>query len=153
MRNAKDSNILLIETDLHTRNLAFAITPIQSLDEAQCLQKLRKPETAPVKRKDGKELEPNVPLYLVRPSHYRLHYSLPLPPIRIIDFGESFFHAQPPTELHTPLVVRAPEAVFKDRLDFRVDLWSMGCTVKFSPSALSFPSPTISHGCYLWILF
>ncbi|KAL1858582.1 hypothetical protein Plec18167_003547 [Paecilomyces lecythidis] len=29
--------------------------------------------------------------------------------------------------LHTPLPVRPPEAIFKDQLDYHVDLWTMGC--------------------------
>ncbi|RDI86977.1 hypothetical protein Vi05172_g3209 [Venturia inaequalis] len=29
--------------------------------------------------------------------------------------------------LHTPLPVRAPEIIFGEKFDYRVDLWSMGC--------------------------
>ncbi|KAK9369431.1 kinase-like domain-containing protein, partial [Lipomyces kononenkoae] len=48
-------------------------------------------------------------------------------PIKIVDFGESFLHTTVPRTLHAPLPVRAPEVIFRDRLDYHVDLWSMGC--------------------------
>ncbi|RCI10732.1 hypothetical protein L249_5174 [Ophiocordyceps polyrhachis-furcata BCC 54312] len=49
--------------------------------------------------------------------------------VKITDFGEAFFTNSPPHPLHTPLPVRAPEVVFGDRLDFRVDLWSAACMI------------------------
>ncbi|CAG7926198.1 unnamed protein product [Penicillium olsonii] len=47
--------------------------------------------------------------------------------IKIIDFGESFLATESPRTLHTPFPVRAPEVIFQDRIDHRVDLWGMGC--------------------------
>ncbi|KZF25835.1 kinase-like protein [Xylona heveae TC161] len=113
--------------DLHTRNLLFTIPSIQGLQEQELLAKLKPPETAIVKRKDGKVLCPGVPEYLVRPTCYPAERSLSTQRIKIADFGESFLGNEVAERLHTPLVVRAPEAIFGDRLDYRVDLWSMGC--------------------------
>ncbi|CAA9962520.1 serine protein kinase [Pyrenophora teres f. maculata] len=48
---------------------------------------------------------------------------------KIIDFGQSFFHDDVPETLETPVVFQAPELVFGDKLDYRVDLWSMGCII------------------------
>ena len=121
----------LIRSDLHVRNLAFALPNMDSLSEEEFLQKLKKPETGAVRRKTGKPLEPSIPEYLVRPACFSVDLHLPLPPVKIIDFGESFLTAHPPDQLHTPLAVRAPECIFQDRLDHRVDLWSMGCMVRF----------------------
>lgn len=97
-----------------------------------------KPETASVRRTDGVAPEktvPNVPSQLVRPTSFTKHIREILhadPFVKIIDFGESFQMPNTPTRLHTPLVVRAPECLFSDRLDHRVDLWSMACLVKLS---------------------
>jgi len=44
------------------------------------------------------------------------------PTIKIIDFGRSFSSTAVPQKLHTPLPVRAPEVLFKDSIDYRVDL-------------------------------
>ncbi|KAF2257428.1 kinase-like protein [Trematosphaeria pertusa] len=112
--------------DLHTRNLIFTIPPIHSLREEEFFQKLGKPETGLLRRNDGKPLEPGMPKYLVRPTSYPAVLSS-FHPIKIVDFGESFLSNDIPDTLHTPLPVRAPEIIFGDKLDHRVDLWSMGC--------------------------
>ncbi|KAA8641520.1 uncharacterized protein ATNIH1004_011656 [Aspergillus tanneri] len=113
--------------DLHTRNLAFAVPPMDNVPESEFINMLGKPEIGYVRRKDGKALEPGIPEYIVRPALYRGFPWSPSYPIKIVDFGESFLHTTLPKTLHTPLPVRAPEVIFKDRLDYRVDLWSMGC--------------------------
>ncbi|KAF2875293.1 kinase-like domain-containing protein [Massariosphaeria phaeospora] len=115
--------------DLHTRNLTFVIPSLHTLTEAELLQKLRSPEIGVVTRKDGKPLEPGLPAYLVRPTSYPADVSLSQQQIKIIDFGESFSKNDVPETLHTPLCVRAPEAIFGEKLDYRVDLWSAGCMI------------------------
>lgn len=114
---------------MHTRNLAFTIPSIHSISEEELFQKLGDPEIGLLKRKDGNPLEPGMPEYLVRPTSYPGVLSLSSNPIKIIDFGESFLSNDVPHTLHTPLPVRAPEIIFGDKLDHRVDLWSMGCMV------------------------
>lgn len=90
------------------------------------------PETAAVSRTDGVALDDHVPSYMTRPASFSagLRESLRLPPVvKIIDFGESFLKGKAANKLHTPLAVRAPEVVFGGQIDYRVDLWSMGCLV------------------------
>jgi len=99
------------------------------LSEEEFLHKLGNPETGLLKRNDGKPLEPNAPEYLVRPTSHPADLSLSFNPIKIIDFGESFLSDDIPDMLHTPLPVRAPEIIFGDMFDYRMDLWSMGCMV------------------------
>ncbi|KAH8730405.1 kinase-like domain-containing protein [Phaeosphaeriaceae sp. PMI808] len=115
--------------DLNTRNLTFAIPPLHTLTEAELLQKLRSPEIGAVVRRDRKPLEPGLPAYLVRPTSYPADVSLPQQQIKIIDFGESFSNNDVPETLHTPLCVRAPEVIFGEKLDYRVDLWIAGCMI------------------------
>ncbi|KAK9321262.1 kinase-like domain-containing protein [Lipomyces orientalis] len=89
-----------------------------------------KTEIGHVRRSDGNALEPDIPEYIVRPasSSYLSHSWSASYPIKIVvDFGESFLHTTVPRTRHTPLPVRAPEVIFRDRLDYHVDLWSMGC--------------------------
>jgi len=89
---------------------------------------LGKPEIGFVQRRDGKDLEPGIPEYIMEPTSFPT-YSWDSASIRIIDFGESFLRNAFPRTLHTPLPVRAPEVIFQDHIDYRVDLWSMGCMV------------------------
>lgn len=118
------------DLDLHTRNLAFTIPSLQALREEDFIRKLGRPETGTVQRTDGQPLESSLPRYLVRPTSY--HQDIETS-IKIIDFGQSFFSRDesPPDTLHTPFPYRAPEIIFRDKLDYRVDLWSMACLVRF----------------------
>ncbi|KOS47027.1 hypothetical protein ACN38_g1996 [Penicillium nordicum] len=112
--------------DLHTRNLAFTI-PYDNETEQQFTEMLRKPEIGHVRRRDGKDLEPGIPRYIVRPTSYWMPSWNSAQSIKIVDFGGSFLGTRVPQTLHTPLPVRAPEVIFQDHIDYRVDLWSMGC--------------------------
>ncbi|KAF2449339.1 kinase-like protein [Karstenula rhodostoma CBS 690.94] len=113
--------------DLHTRNLAFTIPSVQVLREEELYEKLGKPKTAYVQRVDRKPLEPGIPRYLVEPSSYSRINSFPLDRVKIVDFGQSFRSTDVPERFYVPLPLQAPEIVFRDRVDWRVDLWSMGC--------------------------
>jgi hypothetical protein len=50
--------------------------------------------------------------------------------IRLLDIGESFLQGEEPKTLAQPGTLRAPETIFMDRFDFRVDLWRAGCMVR-----------------------
>lgn len=116
--------------DIHARNIALAIQHDDSLNERGFLDTLRQPEIGLVHRTDGSPPDIHVPSYLVRPTPFKAKVvlqSLQAPVVKIIDFGESFLPRQTPATLHTPLVVRAPEVLFDDQIDRRVDLWSLGC--------------------------
>ncbi|KAJ5240623.1 uncharacterized protein N7469_002214 [Penicillium citrinum] len=113
--------------DLHTRNLAFTLPFIGNLTEEQFIEMLGKPEIGHVRRRDGNILEPGIPNYVVKPTSHQNLLQNSAPTIKIIDFGQSFSPTAVPQTLHTPLAVRAPEVLFQDTIDYRVDLWSMGC--------------------------
>ncbi|KAF2126322.1 hypothetical protein P153DRAFT_377938 [Dothidotthia symphoricarpi CBS 119687] len=68
-----------------------------------------------------------MPRYLVNSTVCLANFSSSSHTIKIVDFGESFLGHDIPDSFHTPLPVRAPEIVFGDKLNYRVDLWSMGC--------------------------
>ncbi|KAI1173936.1 kinase-like domain-containing protein [Nemania sp. FL0916] len=118
--------------DIHSRNIAFALPDLAlaSLDESQFFEKFGQPETAPVCSVEGIALTAHLPNYIVRPISFRgrkMREALRTSPIKIIDFGEAFFESQSAVAVHTPLAVRAPEAIFDDRIDYRIDTWSTGC--------------------------
>ncbi|KAI0140538.1 kinase-like domain-containing protein [Xylariaceae sp. FL1272] len=115
--------------DLHTRNIAFTLPLSDSTAEDDLSRMLGEPEVAQVRRANGERPERGVPQYIVRPSSYPSGVSSLHGSVRIVDYGESFFDADPPATLHTPLAVRAPEVVLGDVFDHRVDLWSMGCLI------------------------
>lgn len=115
--------------DLHTRNLAFTMPCMDNVTEEKFIEMLGNPEIGYVQRRDGEDLEPGIPEYIVKPTSYRTHFWNSAQTIKMIDFGESFLCSAVPQTLHTPLPVRAPEVIFQDHFDHRVDLWSMGCMV------------------------
>ncbi|KJZ74896.1 hypothetical protein HIM_05805 [Hirsutella minnesotensis 3608] len=116
--------------DIHLRNLAIEVPGLSFLDEMTFLDKLGEPEISAVSRQDGRLLSNEVPAYVVRPTSFRQRDILiSSQSVKIIDFGEAFFDNSPPRSLHTPLSVRAPEIIFGDLLDHRVDLWSAACMI------------------------
>ncbi|KXJ85684.1 kinase-like domain-containing protein, partial [Microdochium bolleyi] len=117
--------------DLHTSNLAFKIPEIDRLSEKELLQLYSKPDTEPVKRKDGGPIGDQVPPYLVDAAHMAdsvVRQALKTDPcVKMIDFSEAFLDKDPPERLRTSITVRAPEVLFGDEFDRRVDLWALGC--------------------------
>ncbi|THV63613.1 kinase-like protein [Aureobasidium pullulans] len=116
--------------DLHTGNVAFIIPGVKLLPEEELSKKLGKPKVGPVSRPDGEALKPGMPEYLVWPA--RLPANDPnfeKSSVKLIDFGESFMSDNKAETLHTPLALRAPEVLFQDEYDLRVDCWSLGCTM------------------------
>ncbi|EMD59249.1 hypothetical protein COCSADRAFT_347787 [Bipolaris sorokiniana ND90Pr] len=108
----------IAHADLHTRNLAFTLP---TSHEQDLLQKLGEPETAPVRQTDRQPLEPNQPIYFVRPTAYPINPKTPL--------YLNQTHRLRPSTLYIPLYYRAPEILFNNTLNHRVDLWSMGCVL------------------------
>ena len=49
--------------------------------------------------------------------------------IKLIEFGEAFAHGDGSLKLAEPSGLEAPDTIFTDKIDYRVDLWRVGCTV------------------------
>lgn len=79
---------------------------------------------------DGRFSVANIPSYIVRPARFpKLDILQSSPSVRIIDFGEALLDNGVPSILHTPPSVRAPEIIFGDVFNRRVDLWSASCLI------------------------
>ncbi|KAK9444563.1 protein kinase-like protein, partial [Metarhizium brunneum] len=114
--------------DLHVRNLAVILPfPIDDMSEEVFIDMLGKPKVGLVQKVGGQPVEPGMPQYIVQSARYSKIPIKSFRGIKIVDFGQSFLPAFAPRTLRTPLAVRPPEVLFSDPLDFRVDLWSMGC--------------------------
>ncbi|KAG6020593.1 hypothetical protein E4U40_005994 [Claviceps sp. LM458 group G5] len=118
--------------DLHAGNLAIVVPGLDSLNEEDSIAKLGKFDIGAVTKLDDGPWAPNVPTQMIRPALFREQdiMAAPCPSIKIIDFGEAFFGDDAPSTLKAPLVLRAPEIIFGDRPDLRVDLWTAGCLIK-----------------------
>ncbi|KAH0179481.1 kinase-like protein, partial [Aureobasidium melanogenum] len=116
--------------DIHTGNLAFCVPGLDSLSENKLSETYGMPKTGAVTRTDGGSLGPGVPDYLVWSASFPASgLNLEDSSVKLIDFGESFFPYEKPKALHTPLALRAPETLFDEVYDFRVDRWGFACAI------------------------
>src|ERR1700728_1624007 len=125
--------------DLSVRNLAFNSTRLSHLTEEELFRVLGLPKSEEVIRLDGKPLGEGIPNQLVKSTEW-----IGWPDeddeddedIRIIDLGEAFTQDTVPESLAQPGNLQAPETIFTDRFDYRLDLWRAGLIVRFPPFTL-----------------
>jgi serine/threonine-protein kinase SRPK3 len=91
---------------------------------------MRLPEFEALARVDGQALEPGVPKQLVKKAEWVNWIDEDDEDIRLIDFGEAFVQGSKPNRLAQPPDLRAPETIFTDHFDHRLDLWRAGITVR-----------------------
>lgn len=53
--------------------------------------------------------------------------------VRLIDLGEAFTREDIPENLAQPGGLQAPETIFTDQFDYRLDLWRAGLIVRIPP--------------------
>ncbi|KAH8174087.1 protein kinase domain-containing protein [Sarocladium implicatum] len=116
--------------DLHAGNVTFTCPALDVSSDLELYRLLGWPEFGQVRQTSGEPLEPGVPRHVVRPSRFPYIMSSLPESVKLVDYGESFLDTAPPDTLHTPLPVRAPEVLLKDKIDHRVDLWGISCLVR-----------------------
>ncbi|KAL8722940.1 MAG: hypothetical protein Q9225_000632 [Loekoesia sp. 1 TL-2023] len=82
-----------------------------------------------ISRYDNNPLGPEAPSYAVSPAHL---FQLGRPPrgdILILDFGEASFASELRKQWHTPIVLKAPEALLGEPVGQPADIWAFACTV------------------------
>lgn len=80
-------------------------------------------------REDGQPVEPRFPKHIVRRAEWYKWLDEEQEDIRLIDWGESFGRGEEPSQVALPIDCKAPETIFTDRLDYRIDLWTAGIVV------------------------
>jgi serine/threonine-protein kinase SRPK3 len=85
-------------------------------------------ESYALKRKDGQKVADSIPAELVQTLTWRnvayKDYNL-----RLLDLGEAFLRAKRVIKLAQPGELQAPETIFENGADYRIDLWRAGCIV------------------------
>ncbi|KAK0739484.1 kinase-like domain-containing protein [Apiosordaria backusii] len=114
--------------DIHMGNVQFCLPDLKPASPESIIQHLGPPQVGKIARRDGRPLEPGIPEYLVEPTEFSPKIYPRLREIKLIDLGESFFFAQPPTQISTPMSHHPPELVFQRVLSKAVDIWNLGST-------------------------
>ncbi|KAG4436787.1 hypothetical protein IFR05_007721 [Cadophora sp. M221] len=114
-------------------NLGFTCPSLAHLPENELFDILGTPVTEVLARVDGQPLEPGVPKQLVKKAFWDNWIDEDDEDIRLIDFGEAFTQGSSPDRLAQPPDMRAPETIFMDHFDCRLDLWRAGITVRWFP--------------------
>ncbi|KAL4807908.1 kinase-like domain-containing protein [Aspergillus unguis] len=115
--------------DISGRNIAFTCTHLAKQSEEQLFEVLGCPEIEPLKRIDGTPLEKGLPTQLVKAAEWTEWIEEDDEDLRLLDFGESFYHGQEPEKLAQPGSLKVLETIFTDCFNHRVDLWRTGCMI------------------------
>ncbi|KAH6689921.1 kinase-like domain-containing protein [Leptodontidium sp. MPI-SDFR-AT-0119] len=115
--------------DISGSNLAFTCPRLAHLPQHDIFEVIGLPESENLVRIDGQPLGPGVPKQLVRKADWDNWIDEDDEDIRLIDFGEAFVQGSKPGILAQPADLRAPETIFTDRFDYRLDLWRAGITI------------------------
>lgn len=100
------------------------------MTESSLFKVLGAPESVELARLDGKPLDKGLPNQLVKAASWDDWIDEDDEDLRIIDLGEAFLQGAEPTALAQPGSLRAPETIFNDSFDYRIDLWRAGLMVR-----------------------
>ncbi|KAK9426952.1 kinase-like protein [Lipomyces doorenjongii] len=115
--------------DISGRNVVFTCNYLSQLTEKQLFNVLGTPEPEELARLDGKPLDKRLPNHLVKTAGWDDWIDEDDEDLRIIDLGEAFLQGAEPTTLAQPGSLQAPETIFTDSFDYRLDLWRAGCVI------------------------
>ncbi|KAJ8058231.1 hypothetical protein OCU04_012427 [Sclerotinia nivalis] len=115
--------------DISGSNIGFTCPRLAYLPQDDLFEVLGIPEFEALARVDGQPLHPGVPKQLVKKANWKNWIDEDEEDIRLIDFGEAFVQGSKPDSLAQPADLRAPETIFTDRFDHRLDLWRAGITI------------------------
>lgn len=116
--------------DISSHNIAFSASNIHHASEQEIRRIIGTPVVEELIREDGQPVEPRFPKHLVRRAEWFEWFDEENEDIRLLDWGESFRVGEEPTHLAQPIDYKAPETIFTDHLDYRVDLWRAGLVVR-----------------------
>ena len=119
-----------IYTDLHVGNLLLTSSDPDLRTEREILDDMGEPSTSELRRKDGEPLGPEAPRYIVEPARFPVDLKRSSLTVKIADFGGARFWNDMQGVPMCPMMFCPPEVMFGDSWDARVDIWSLGITVR-----------------------
>lgn len=119
-----------INLDISAQNVIFSSEKLSKLDKKVLFKIIGQPVTEEVRRLNGVPLTTGQPSRLVKTVEWGEWQDEKDEDVELIDFGGSFPRAGPrPDKVIQPGNYQAPEAIFTEDFDWRIDLWSLGITV------------------------
>ncbi|KZF22461.1 kinase-like protein [Xylona heveae TC161] len=118
--------------DISGNNVVFTASELKYLSEEALCDIIGHPQLGSISRNDGTPLGPSMPKYLVERAEWDEWIDDDEADLRLIDWGEAFKHGAEPPKLAQPFDLKAPETIFTDNFDYRLDLWRAGCVVRFA---------------------
>jgi serine/threonine-protein kinase SRPK3 len=103
---------------------------LSKLSKESLFKVLGTPKSAELARLDGKPLDKGLPKQLVKSASWDDWIDEYDEDLRLLDLGEAFRQGAEPTTLAQPSNLRAPETIFTDTVDYRIDLWRAGIIVR-----------------------
>jgi hypothetical protein len=115
--------------DISGRNIAFSCSNLSNAAEEDLFEVIGLPETEELVRLDGKPLDKGLPKHMVKAAEWDEWVDEDEEDLRVLDLGEGFLQEHQPKTLSQPGQLQAPETIFGNSFDHRVDLWRAGCMV------------------------
>ncbi|GFF78035.1 protein kinase dsk1 [Aspergillus lentulus] len=115
--------------DISGGNIAFSCSNLSNVAEEDLFEVLGLPETEQLVRLDGKPLDKGLPKHMVKAAEWDEWVDEDEEDLRVLDLGEGFFQGHEPKTLSQPGQLQAPETIFGNSFDHRVDLWRAGCMI------------------------
>ncbi len=123
-------HMLTIILDLTGSNVVLQLLDFDCWTEEQLYDRLGQPWIDTVEKISEEPPGPVAPEYLVEPVDFsNLDSRWLTSDIQVIDFGEAFFTASPPSRLGTPLCFLAPECFFELKAGVHSDDWALACVI------------------------
>lgn len=115
--------------DISGGNIAFSCSNLSNVAEEDLFEVLGLPETEELVRLHGKPLDKGLPKHMVKAAEWDEWVDEDEEDLRVLDLGEAFLQGHEPKTLSQPGQLQAPETIFGNSFDHRVDLWRAGCMV------------------------
>ncbi|OBT63363.1 hypothetical protein VE03_07236 [Pseudogymnoascus sp. 23342-1-I1] len=122
----------LVHGDINSRNIAFTSGSLSRCASEESLFKIiGSPKIEPLARIDGAPLRPGLPKELVKAVEWDNWIDEDEENIRLLGFSQTFTQGAEPERIDQPSDLKAPETIFTDRFDYRLDLWRVGFAIYF----------------------
>ncbi|KAL9097103.1 MAG: hypothetical protein Q9165_000529, partial [Trypethelium subeluteriae] len=109
--------------------IAFTSRNLGKLSKKKLFRIIGRPKWEPLIRLDGNVIEHGMPKQLVKTAKWDNWIEEDEEDIRLFDFGNAFAHGDESFKLMQAPGLEAPETIFTNSFDYRVDLWRVGYTI------------------------